>query len=155
MPERGVKAPAAEAVMAPSDRVIGSHRAACVAGLIHGEEHMDVRSGIRAERIPLVASGPGHVEVPGGRVVPVLDGDRAVLHWRVLVEPRACQVAEPGPVVLSGGRGVDPQPGAPGRDISGDRLAAGLIEDVAACGQEDDRRVPAYLGRAEYGGVLG
>src|ERR1700733_5704148 len=104
MPERGVEGPAAEVLVTPGDRVVGPHRAPLVARLVDGEQHADARPGVVSERVPLIASRPGRAEVPGGRVVLVLDGDHAGLHRRVPVEPGTGQVAEPGPAVFGGRR---------------------------------------------------
>src|SRR5580693_7491801 len=141
--------------MAPGDRVVGAHRAALVAGLIHGEQDADARPGIVGERVPLIAPGPGRAELLGGRMVLVRDGDHAGLHRGMLIEPGAGQLAEPRPAVLGGRRAVDAEPAAARRHVPGERLPARVIEHVAAGGQEHDRRVGAQWPRAEHGGVLG
>src|SRR5215469_5432113 len=155
MAERGVEAPAAEALMTPGDRVVGAHRAPLVAGLVHGEQHADARPGIVPERVPLIASGPGRAEMFSGRVVPIRDGDHAGLHRRVLIEPGTDQVAEPGPAVFGGRRAVDAEPRAARRHVSGERLPARLIEHLATGGQEHNRRVVPQYPRAEHGGIFG
>src|SRR5689334_9764569 len=112
MAKRGVEASAAEALMTPGDWVVGAHRAPLVAGLVHAEQHADAQPGIVPERVPLLASGPGRADMFSGRVILVRDGDHADLHRRVLIEPGADQVAEPGPAVFGGRRRMDAEPRA-------------------------------------------
>jgi alkylation response protein AidB-like acyl-CoA dehydrogenase len=154
MTERGVEAAAAAVLMTPRDGMVRAHRAAVVARLVDGEQHVNLGSRAGAEVVPLVVPGPGGGQVAGRRVAAVLDGHRGRLLRRVPAEPRAGEPAEVRPVVLGGRRAVDAEPRAARRHVPAQRVPARARQDVAAGGQEGDRRVAGEPARRERRRVL-
>jgi hypothetical protein len=134
--------------------VVGAHAAAVVGGLVGAEQDVRGGAGVGVEVVPLVGELPGRREVGGGGVGAVLDDDTAGLVGGVPGEAGAEQLAEVRPPVLGAGRRVHPGEAAAALDVRGEAGAAGVGEDVAAGGEEDDRRVRGEVG-FQGGGVLG
>src|SRR5205814_8905127 len=93
-------------VVAPRDRMVGTHRAAVVRRFVHSGQYPHVRLGIRAEVVPLVDPYPRRAQVRRRRMFPVHDPYRRLLHLRVLVEPGTDEPLVERPPVLRGRRGV-------------------------------------------------
>jgi hypothetical protein len=152
--EGGVQGPAAGVLVAPRDRMVLPHRAALIGRLVDTEQDMNVWARVRAEGVPLVIPGPGLAKVAGRRVGAVLNDHCGRLKRRMLVEPGADQAAEPRPLIFGSRGGVDAEPGAAGRQVAGQRFTARVVENLTACRQEDNRRVPGQSARAEGSRIL-
>lgn len=158
MAHAGVPAAAAVVVLAPGDRVLGTHRAAArrVGRLVHRREDVDLAARVRAEVVPLVRALPPPVDAGGRGVGRVLDLDGRGRGARgVVVEVGADQVAVPGPRVLGVGGRMDAGVPATGLDVALERALLGLVEHVAGGGEEDDDLVLGEVLVGEGRGVLG
>ncbi len=153
--QRGVPGTTAVVVLAPAVGVVGAHRAAAVAGLVHGGQDVDRATRVGAEVVPLVVAGPAVGKARGGGVRGVLDLDDGLLRRGVLLEVRADQLAVPGPVVLGVGGRVNAGEPAAALDVVLEGGLLGGVQDVARGRQEDHHGVLGEVVLGEGSGVLG